>query len=137
MATAYLYRFNKRRNSTALPALESGRAVSLVLKDGTSLTDPTFILTSAARPTENYVQFEGRFYHVLEITSIRQGIWGFNCHVDVLATYKANIQAASAFVAYDQTANTEITDKRLSLKTMLHASTMQETLSIISGAEQQ
>ena len=117
MAIAYLYRFNKRRNSTALPALESGRAVSLVLKDGTSLTDPTFILTSAARPVENYIQFEGRFYHVLEITSIRHGIWGFNCHVDVLATYKANILAASAFVAYDQTANTEISDKRLSTKT--------------------
>lgn len=117
MATAYLYKFSKRRNSTALPPLSSGRAVSLVLKDGTSLTDPTFILSGSALPDENYIQFEGRFYHVLEITSIRQGIWGFNCHVDVLATYKANILAASAFVAYDQTVNTEITDKRLSLKT--------------------
>ena len=117
MATAYLYSFNKRRNSTALPTLSSGRAVTLVLKDGTSLTDPTFILSSATRPTENYIQFEGRFYHVLEVTSIRQGIWGFNCHVDVLATYKANIQASSAYVAYDTAANTEITDKRLSVKT--------------------
>lgn len=117
MATAYLYSFNKRRNSTALPTLSSGRAVTLVLKDGTSLTDPTFILSSATRPTENYIQFEGRFYHVLEVTSIRQGIWGFNCHVDVLATYKANIQASTAFVAYDTTANTEISDGRLSLKT--------------------
>ena len=117
MATAYLYRFSKRRNSTALPPLSSGRAVSLVLKDGTSLTDPTFILSGSALPDENYIQFEGRFYHVLEITSIRQGIWGFNCHVDVLATYKANILASSAFVAYDQTANTELTDSRLSIKT--------------------
>lgn len=117
MATAYLYSFNKRRNSTALPTNSSGRAVTLVLKDGTSLTDPTFILSSATRPTENYIQFEGRYYHVLEITSIRQGIWGFNCHVDVLATYKSNIQASSAYVAYDTTTNTEITDSRLSTKT--------------------
>lgn len=117
MATAYLYSFNKRRNSTALPTNSSGRAVTLVLKDGTSLTDPTFILSSATRPTENYIQFEGRYYHVLEVTSIRLGIWGFNCHVDVLATYKANIQASTAFVAYDTTANTEISDGRLSIKT--------------------
>ena len=85
MATAYLYTINKRRNSTALPT-SSGRAVSLVLKDGTSLTDPTFILSGSEIPEENYVEFEGRYYHVLEITSIRGGVWGLNCHVDVLAT---------------------------------------------------
>lgn len=117
MATAYLYTINKRRNSTALPTLSSGRAVSLVLKDGTSLTDPTFIISGSEIPEENYVQFEGRFYHILEITSIRGGVWGLNCHVDVLATYKTEIMSSTAFVAYDTTPNTEISDGRLSLKT--------------------
>ena len=118
MATAYLYTINKRRNSTALPT-SSGRAVSLVLKDGTSLTDPTFILSGSEIPDENYIEFEGRYYHVLEITSIRGGVWGLNCHVDVLATYRNDIMSTTAFVSYDTAANTEISDKRLSIKTTI------------------
>lgn len=115
MATATFFNFAKRDNSTAVPT--GGTAVNVVLKDATSLLDPVFLLNLNTVPTWSMLQFEGRYYKITNITSVKQDLWEISASVDVLATYKANIQAASAFVAYDTAANTEITDKRLSTKT--------------------
>lgn len=117
MAQATFYTFAKRDNSTAVPT--SGTAVNVVLKDGTSLIDPVFLLELDGVPAWSMMRFEGRYYKITNITSVKNDLWEVAATVDVLATYKANIQAASAFVAYDTTANTEITDKRLSLKTTI------------------
>lgn len=117
MLTLTLFKFAKRQNSTAAPASGTGVDVSIVLKDQTQILTPTFILEWATYPDYNYAQFMGRYYWISTIESIRDGIWSLSARVDLLATYKANILNTSAFVAYDTTANTEITDRRLSTKT--------------------
>lgn len=78
---------------------------------------PTLILEYAGIPNWSHFSMEGRYYKITDIRSIRQKIIEVSGDVDVLATWKSNIQAMTAFVAYDTTSNTEITDKRLSLKT--------------------
>lgn len=78
---------------------------------------PTLILEYSGIPNWSHFSMEGRYYKITDIRSIRQSIIEVSGDVDVLATWKSNIQAMTAFVAYDTTANTEITDKRLSTKT--------------------
>ena len=78
---------------------------------------PTLILEYAGIPNWSHFSMEGRYYKITDIRSIRQSIIEVSGDVDVLATWKSNIQATTAFVAYDTTGNTEIVDKRLSAKT--------------------
>lgn len=78
---------------------------------------PILILEYSGIPNWSHFSMEGRYYKITDIRSIRQSIIEVSGTVDVLATWKANILATSAFVAYDTTANTEITDRRLSVKT--------------------
>lgn len=115
--TLTLYKFSKRQNSTAVPDSSSGTEVSIDLKDQTQILTPTFVLHWTEYPDFNYAEFMGRYYFISTIESIRNDIWSLSCSVDLLATYKSNILSTSAFVAYDTTANTEITDRRLSTKT--------------------
>lgn len=115
MATAYTYTFSKRHNSTAQPT--GGTSVTVNLKGGCDLIAPIFILSMSGTPTFNYMQFEGRYYFVTGVKSVRQDLWEISCKVDVLATWKANIQAMDAYVLYYTHTNTEITDHRLSAKT--------------------
>ena len=63
------------------------------------------------------IQFEGRYYFITDIRSVRDGLWEITGHVDALATYKPNIQAMSPYVLYYSHNNTQIVDQRLSTKT--------------------
>lgn len=118
MSLYNLYTTSKRHNSTLVPT--GGVTGEMVLKAGTSLTKPVFLLYVSAKPTASMVGFEGRFYFIDDIVSVRNGLWELHCSVDVLSTYKANILNTSAFVLYDTTANTEIVDTRLSAYTSVH-----------------
>ena len=115
MSQYNLYTTQKRHNSTLIPT--GGVPGEMVLKAGTSLTKPVFLLYFATKPTASMVGFEGRYYFVDDIVSIRNGLWELHCTVDTLATYKSDILATNSFVMYDTTANTEIIDQRLSTKT--------------------
>jgi len=117
MLTLTVFKFAKRQNSTAAPASGTGVDVSIVLKDHTQILTPTFILEWATYPDYNYALFEGRYYFITQIESLRENLWSLSCRVDVLGTYKASIQATTAFVLYDTAANTELSDSRLSMKT--------------------
>lgn len=117
MSLYNLYTTSKRHNSTLVPT--GGTTGEMVLKAGTSLIKPVFLLYVSAKPTASMVGFEGRFYFVDDIVSVRNGLWELHCSVDVLSTYKSNILNTSAFVLYDTTANTELVDNRLSAKTSL------------------
>ena len=117
MATARFYSFSKRDNSTAAPDPASGVQVGVMLKDATSLLNPVLLLNYNDVPRWSMFDFEGRFYKITDVRSVKQNLWEISGAVDVLASWKADIMAASAFVAYDTTNNTEITDRRLSIKT--------------------
>ena len=126
MATIYAWTgFSKRKNSTKQPA-SAGTAITVTLKDDTSMLQPSFVL-AGDNFTYNYIQFAGRYYYVNDVVSLHNGLCEIQCDIDVLATYKAAIQASSNYVLYYTHNNTEICDKRLSTKTT-------KTLDIATGS---
>lgn len=116
MASASVYTLSKRHNSTLQPT-GTGTVIDVYLKGGSDILSPVFTLNSATIPTFNYMSFEGRYYFVTGIRNVRDQLYEVSCQVDVLATFKAVIQATSAYVLYYTHSNTEISDKRLSAKT--------------------
>lgn len=114
--TITAYNFTKRVNSTKQPVNETGTDYSVALKDRTSYENPTFLLHSDDTLTFNYVQWGSWYYFVDDIVIERDELYSVICSLDVLATYKTDIAATSAFILYDTTANTELRDTRLALK---------------------
>lgn len=130
--TVNFYSFSKRDNSTAVPSVVLD-SFSCNLKEGTSMLTPTLILEYAGIPNWSHFSMEGRYYKITDIRSIRQNIIEVSGDVDVLATWKGNIQAMTAFVAYDTASNTEISDSRLSLKTTPTVVVNSDTFSTIGS----
>ena len=111
-----LYKMNKRDNSTELPtASTTSTNVSVDLLEGTSISNPTFILKGGT----NYVGYNyiycatfNRYYFVNDWVS-DHNMWHINCQVDVLATYKSTIIASTQYVmrsasAFDEYATDNI-----------------------------
>ena len=118
---AEFYKFSKRKNSTAVPT-GSGLEVELTLKNGTSILQPTFLL-SANVSEYNYCHFNGRYYWINDITSVRNGLWEVQCRVDVLASWKNEILETSAFVSYSSNDNNQmVKDNRNVLSTSVERS---------------
>ena len=118
----YLYNNTKRLNSTAA-APGTFTTLDCVLKQGTSFINPVLIVNYSGVPSFNYMKFEGRYYWITDIVSIKNDLWEIYGRVDVLGTYKGHIQATSAFVLYDSTANTQLPDTRLAVQTDCEAFT--------------
>lgn len=119
MASATIYQAAKRHNSTSVPT-GAGTVIDVQLKGGCDLNAPVFLLNyddSLGLPLMSEISFGGRYYFVDSIRSIRDNLYEVSCSVDVLATYKTEIQATSAYVLYYSHNNTELTDKRLGVKT--------------------
>lgn len=116
MANANFYNFSKRSNSTLAPN-GAGTVISVYLKNETSLLKPVFRLNYASIPTFNYCSFGGRYYFITDIISIKDQLYDVYCTIDVLATYKANIQNTTAFVLYEVNGNNKLVDGRLPIKT--------------------
>lgn len=117
MATLSLWAgFTKRRNSTKQPSGSADATKTVRLKEGTSLQQPTFVLDGQMHGY-NYAQFAGMYYYIDDVVIAKNNITELNCSLDRLATYKAAIQASSAYVLYYTHNNTEIVDRRLSVKT--------------------
>lgn len=115
MATAKFYTTSKRHNSTYVPT--SGTDVTVYLKDGSDLLTPTFKINHSGVPTWSMMLFEGRYYFITGIRSLRQDLWEIDAAVDVLSTYKSDITGSSQFVTYANVTNTEVIDDRLPPKT--------------------
>ena len=106
-----LYNFSKRQNSTAIPS-SGGVAVDVVLKNETSLNQPVFLL-SGQRPNYSYAQFDGAYYFIDDIRSVRNNLYELVCSLDVLGTFRGNIQNTSAFVEFCTGGHSDIMDKRI------------------------
>lgn len=115
MATASFYTFSKRKNSTAQPT--SGNTdINVVLKSGTSLMSPTFLLNYTSRPGFNYVKFENRYYFIEDIVSVRNDLWEIVCSVDPLATWKSVIGSTRAMILYATGGSNDIIDQRIGIE---------------------
>ena len=117
MADVYFFNFDKRLNSTAQPDFDNATKIECVYKNNTSIINPVLKLQLASKPTYNYFYVEGRYYWVTDIVSLANELWEISGTVDPLGTFKKHIQATSAFVLYDSTANTQLPDTRLAVKT--------------------
>lgn len=115
--TIKLGTFSKRINSTKQPTLSGFTDFDCVLKDTTSVDNPTFLISAADLEGYNYASWGTRYYFVSALRSIRNNLWEVDCSLDVLATYKSNILATTAYVIYDTVSNTELPDNRLPIKT--------------------
>lgn len=106
-----LYNFTKRINSTKQPS--GGEQVDVKLKDGTSNLTPAFYLSNINNAW-NYLKYNDRFYYITSITTVRNSYYLIECSIDVLATYKQDIQATSAYVKYSASSfNKYIPDTRI------------------------
>lgn len=125
--TVTIYDFQKRHNSTRRPEGGSWDQTG-VLREGSSLITPTisFEFATDFSPMSNsyglkfnyaYVAKFARYYWITDWT-YEGGLWHAAMKVDVLATYRPQILAASAFIAYDNAStNTDFVDARLSMLT--------------------
>lgn len=112
MASVSFGVFSKRRNSTKQPAsLSDNRTV--VLKERTSQDRPTFIC-AGNNFNYNYCMWDGKYYFIDEIVSLRNNEIEIHCVMDALATYKSYIQASTQYVSYSsQAGNAWLADTRI------------------------
>ena len=97
----YLYSYTKKKNSTAHPTSASGTSKSVILKQNTSIMNPTFVLSGTAYSTMigfNYLEFESRWYFIDDIISLNNQVVEINAKVDVLATYRTAIGSYNGFI---------------------------------------
>lgn len=128
--TITLYSFAKRKNSTKRPDGLTGEALQVVLKHPTSYISPAFLIQRAGGFPFNYVVWGDWYYFIDDIISTGNERFEVRCTIDSLATYKTAILATNAFVLYDTAPNSEVVDKRLSLKTSASTRTATATLPI-------
>lgn len=126
---AIFYKFSKRKNSTAVPDGQ-GNERNLTLKNGSSIITPTFLVTGESFDY-NYCSFNGRYYWITDITSVRNELWEVQCRVDVLASWKNEILNSKGFVKYSSSDNNQnITDSRNAVeidKKIVYATAKSET----------
>lgn len=94
---AIFFTFSKRINSTKIPNDNAGTLKNVVLKEGTSINNPTLKLTSP-NLSYNYVKFAGNYYFIRDIVLGNNNIYEVQCSIDVLGTFRGDILGYSAFI---------------------------------------
>ena len=86
--------FKKRKNSTLQPA-NTGTTISNVrLKDNCNFENPVFLLNQIDFDI-NYIQAFGKYYYVESIDILSADHAAYNCTMDLLASYKSDIEPKS------------------------------------------
>lgn len=102
MFTIRLYNFNKKPNSTAVPAV-AGTSYSCTMKTVSSLLSPVIDIAdtkqTGAIPLFNYAYIADfdRYYFIDDV-SWSQGIWSLSMHTDVLASFRQDIRNSRQYV---------------------------------------
>lgn len=107
-----LFNFAKRQNSLAVPADSAGTAIDVLLKSETSLNNPIFTV-SGAIPDATYCKFNGAYYFINDIRSIRNNLYEIIATIDILGTYRSNINATNAYVEFASDGYADMMDKRI------------------------
>lgn len=94
-----LWSFTKRENSTKIPA-GTATEFDCVLKDDTSIVNPTIELSANNLTSYNYAQISdfGRYYFIRDIISEANGLWLIELECDTLASYKTTIGSSSEYI---------------------------------------
>lgn len=132
MATLTTFSFSKRHRSTKQPS-SAGTPRTITLKDGTDLISPVFLLNNSGVPSFNYCQFEGRYYFVNDIKSVRQDLWEVSCTEDYLATHKTLIGTTTANILYATGGRNDIIDTRIPQEATIYVSKEDKALSALTN----
>lgn len=78
------------------------------LKQSTSILDPVITIESPTIGNVNYMYIPefGRYYYIIDIISIANGLWELSCHVDVLMSWKTQILDTGCVLARQENART-------------------------------
>lgn len=118
---------NKRKNSTYVPN-NLNHEYEVVLKESCSDYAPVFILQNPTnRFSYNYLEWDGWYYYIDDVIREKNHMITIKCRLDPLASARSYIFNSTQFVAYDTTANTEVIDTRLSVKTSEIANVYSDT----------
>lgn len=93
--------FSKEINSTKRPNVSSWATIDVQLKDGVSFLSPILKIQDSVWTTGYnycYIPSWGRYYYLADAVIAPGGIWYVSATVDVLASWKTNILASSAYV---------------------------------------
>lgn len=96
MTVTFVGTFSKRRNSTKQPS--GGTSKTVVLKEGTSMMKPAFLLSSVSY-NWNYCIWDGRYYYITDIVAESNDLFRVECELDTLATYKNYIGNYSTLIS--------------------------------------
>ena len=108
-----LYKFTKRLNSTALPTPSAGTSFSCELKNETSFINPilkfrpdhlTSGLFSPSAYNYAYIAYWQRYYYITDWKYIN-GLWECYLTVDVMASFRSEIGATSAYIIRSNSAH--------------------------------
>ena len=109
----YVYNYSKNNKSTAVP-LDTGTAIDVTLKEGCSVLNPAFRLTSWPAGS-NYVKatLEGvtRYYFVDDVNVESNADRWIQCSLDYLGTWKSMLEASAQFV--ERSSDVSIINNRL------------------------
>lgn len=117
MQVTFFQNFNKRNNSTKIPS--GGVTYNVVLKDGTSLDRPTFLIDGIDL-NYNYCYAFNRYYFITNIILSNNNIYAIECDTDVLATFRNNVLNYTCFVeraasSYDSMIQDNLLSEKLSV----------------------
>ena len=97
---ATIYKFSKDTRSTARPS--NGRTINgIVFKENTSRENPVLKLSSSGLDNDydwNYIHILGSYYYINDIVFVNNDIFELHCSIDVLATYKTEIEASTQYI---------------------------------------
>ena len=96
MTIYYWTSFSKRKNSTKQPS--GGTSLTVRLKEGTSIENPTFLITGDKFDIVYVKAFSDHYYFVTDIKSVKNGLTEISCKMDALATFKSTIGSYTAFI---------------------------------------
>lgn len=132
--TVKLGTFAKKINSTAQPDMTGWAEFSVVLKQGSELTDPTLQLNvnESDIVNYNYAYIFGSYYWITSRKMVRTDLCELKLEKDVLASYKLEIGSSNLYILrssvsydggivdnyYPATAHTQITSELQDLDTV-------------------
>lgn len=106
MVDLYLYQNTSEQNKLN-KTLENEYHMEGNLKEQTSVSNPVIMIENENPTTYNYAyipQF-GRYYYIVDVSSVRNGLWQIAFKCDVLMSFKDYILQSDAIIK-----NTEVTD---------------------------
>lgn len=89
--------FSKKQNSTKIPQI-AGEIKNMYIKEATSAESPTFIIQSN-NFNYTYAYWNGHYYFVNDIVSMKDNLIAISCTQDVLATYREEILDTTQYIA--------------------------------------